>query len=83
MKNDSETALPFVQVFPTASDWQAERIAGPGQYQAALPTADRVAADSLPPSQLPRQHLSLGTNEGAGRRLLCCWRLCEFCWVES
>lgn len=42
-----------------------------------------LAADSLPPSQPPRQHLSSGTNGGVGRRLLCCWRLCEFCWVES
>lgn len=47
---------------------RAERVAGHRLYKVPLPAAGELAADSLPPSQLPRQHLSLGMIGGVG----CC-----------
>lgn len=76
LKYDSKTALPFAQVLPTARDGHRLRgLQDVGCTRQLCLQQTEPTADSLPPSQLPRQHLSLGANGGVGGCLRCCWRL--------
>lgn len=83
MEYDSETSLPCAKVLPTARDRHRLRgLQDMGCTRQLCLQQTEPPADSLPPSQLPRQHLSSGTNGGVGGCLLCCGRLRVFCWAE-
>lgn len=67
MKYDSETALLFARVLPTACHWHRQRgLQDMGCTRQLCPKQAELVADCLPLPQLPRQHLSLSTNGGVG-----------------